>query len=118
KASQIVQRHVIELPEDAKMVAMLALIHAALGNKEEALRQARRAEELLPIARDSFDGPIIATTAAAVNAEIGENDLAIEQLHSLIGIPNGPTGGLLRAEPEWNPLRADPRFQALIERAG
>ena len=83
-----------------------------------ALRQARRAEELLPIARDSFDGPIIATTTAAVSAQIGEKDLAIEQLQRLIGIPNGPTSGLLRAEPEWNPLREDARFKTLIERAG
>ena len=118
RAKRIVESHLSDLPEDAKTTAMLARVQAALGNKEDALREARRAKELLPIARDSFDGPIIATTAAAVNAQIGENDLAIEQLHSLIGIPNGPTGGLLRAEPEWNPLRADPRFQALIERAG
>ena len=117
KAIQIVQGHLIELPEDAKTVAMLALIHAALGNKEDALRQARRAEELLPIARDSLDGPIIATATAAVSAQVGENDLAIQQLQSLIGIPNGPTPGLLRAEPEWNPLRDDPRFKALLERA-
>jgi len=95
-----------------------ARVQAALGNREDALREARRAKELLPIARDWFDGPIIATTAAAVSAQIGENDLAIEQLQSLIGIPNGPTGGLLRAEPEWNLLRDDPRFKALIERVG
>ena len=118
KAVQVVQSHLTESPEDAKTVAMLALIQAALGNKEDALRQARRAEELLPIRKDSFDGPIIATTAAAVSAQIGENDLAIEQLQRLVGIPNGPTPGLLRAEPEWHPLRDDPRLKALIERAG
>jgi len=118
KAIQVVQSHLTESPEDAKTVAMLALIQAALGNKEDALRQARRAEELLPIRKDSFDGPIIATTAAAVSAQIGENDLAIEQLQRLVGIPNGPTPGLLRAEPEWYPLRDDPRLKALIERAG
>ena len=118
KAIQVVQSHLTESPEDAKTVAMLALIQAALGNKEDALRQARRAEELLPIRKDSFDGPIIATTAAAVSAQIGENDLAIEQLQRLVGIPNGPTPGLLRAEPEWHPLRDDPRLKALIERAG
>jgi len=113
-----VESHLSDLPEDAKATAMLARVQAALGNKEDALRQARRAMELLPIARDSFDGPIVATTVAAVNAQIGEKDLAIEQLQSLVGIPNGPTGGLLRAEPEWNPLRDDPRFKALLERAG
>ena len=114
----MVENRLSDSPEDAKTTAMLARIEAALGNKENALRQARRAEELLPIARDSFDGPIIATTTAAVSAQIGEKDLAIEQLQRLIGIPNGPTSGLLRAEPEWNPLREDARFKTLIERAG
>jgi serine/threonine-protein kinase len=118
KAIQNVKSHLIELPDDAKTIAMLALVQSALGNKEDALRQARRAEELLPITRDSFDGPVIATTAAAVSAQIGENDLAIQKLQSLVGVPNGPTPGLLRAEPEWNPLRDDPRFKALTQRAG
>jgi TolB-like protein len=118
KAMQNVKSHLIELPDDAKTIAMFALVQSALGNKDDALRQARRAEELLPIARDSFDGPVIATTAAAVSAQIGENDLAIQKLQSLVGIPNGPTPGLLRAEPEWDPLRNDPRFKELIERAG
>jgi serine/threonine-protein kinase len=118
KAIQIVKSYLMESPEDVKMIAMLALIQAALGNKDDALRQARRAEELLPIASDSFDGPVIATTAAAVSAQIGENDLAIQKLQSLVGIPNGPTPGLLRAEPEWDPLRNDPRFKELIVRGG
>ena len=117
EAKQMVKSRLNDSPEDAKTTAMLARIHAALGNNEDALRQARRAEELLPIAKDSFDGPIIATTVAAVSAQIGENDLAIEQLQRLVGIPNGPTPGLLRAEPEWDPLRDDSRFKALMERA-
>ena len=117
EAKQMVESRLNDSPEDAKTTAMLARIHAALGNNEDALRQARRAEELLPIAKDSFDGPIIATTVAAVSAQIGENDLAIEQLQRLVGIPNGPTPGLLQAEPEWDPLRDDSRFKALMERA-
>jgi hypothetical protein len=94
---------------------MLALIHAALGEKKDALAAAARAGELLPIAKDSFDGPILGTTLAAVRAKLGENDSAIQKLESLVGIPNGPTPGTLRVEPEWDSLRDDPRFKKLVE---
>jgi hypothetical protein len=50
---------------------------------------------------------------AAVSAKLGEKDFAIQQLESVVGIPNGPTPGTLRAEPEWDTLRDDPRFKKL-----
>jgi hypothetical protein len=103
----------VQCPEDAKTLAMLALIQAALGAKKDALTTAARAGELLPIAKDSFDGPILATTLAAVSAKLGEKESAIQQLESLVGVPNGPTPGTLRVELEWDPLRDDPRFKKL-----
>jgi hypothetical protein len=93
--------------------AMLAMIQAALSEKAEALKSAHRAAELLPIARDAFDGPIVMTTLAVVAAQTGEKELALEQLQSLAGIPNGPTPGALKIEPEWDNLRGDPRFEKL-----
>jgi tetratricopeptide (TPR) repeat protein len=116
QAKRTVQDDLEQCPEDAKTLAMLALIHAALGEKKDALTAAARAGELLPIAKDSFDGPILGTTLAAVSAKLGENESAIRQLESLVGIPNGPTPGTLRVEPEWDSLRDDPRFKKLAER--
>jgi TolB-like protein/lipopolysaccharide biosynthesis regulator YciM len=101
-------------PEDAKAKVMLGLIDAMLGRKEEALREGRRAVELLPIAKDAYDGPIIATNLAVIYAEVGEPDLAIEQLAPLMEAPNGPTRALLRLEPEWDALRNDARFEKLV----
>jgi len=115
QAKRAVRDDLVQSPDDAKTVAMLALIHAAVGEKNEALGAATRAGELLPIAKDSFDGPILATTLAAVSAKLGEKDSAIQQLESLVGIPNGPTPGTLRVEPEWDSLRDDPRFKKLVE---
>jgi TolB-like protein/Flp pilus assembly protein TadD len=105
-------------PEDAKATVLLGLIDSKLGRKEEALREGRRAVELLPIAKDAYDGPIIATNLAVIYAQVGEPDLAIEQLASLIEIPNGPTRGLLRIEPEWDALRDDARFKKLANASG
>jgi TolB-like protein len=115
QAKRAVRDDLVQSPNDAKTLAMLALIHAAVGEKNEALGAAARAGELLPIAKDSFDGPILATTLAAVSAKLGEKDSAIRHLESLVGIPNGPTPGTLRVEPEWDSLRDDPRFKKLVK---
>ena len=102
-------------PEDAKSKVMLGLVNAMLGHKEEALREGRRAMELLPIAKDAYDGPIIATNLAVIYAQVGEPDMAIEQLAPLMEAPNGPTRALLRIEPEWDALRNNARFNKLVE---
>jgi serine/threonine-protein kinase len=115
QAKRIVENDRAHFPEDAKVIAMLASIYAQLGEKTEAQRAAVRAGDLLPITKDSFDGPILMTTLAAVSAKLGEKDSAIQQLESLVGIPNGPTPGTLRVEPEWDSLRDDPRFKKLTE---
>lgn len=114
KARATVQNDLRHWPDDAKTSMMLALVDAELGRKDEAIRQGRRAVELLPISQDAFDGPVIATNLAVVYARLGEHDLALEQLAPLREVPNGPTRGMLRGEREWDPLRADPRFEKLL----
>ena len=113
RAKQAVEDDLAHCSEDAKSLVMLAMIHAELGEKKNALNAAARAGVLLPISRDSFDGPILATTLAAVSVKLGEKDSAIQQLESLVGVPNGPTPGILRVEPAWDSLRDDPRFKKL-----
>ena len=68
---------------------------------------------LLPISHDAFDGPAIATNLAVIYAQLAEPDLALQELTPLLEIPNGPTRGMLRVEPEWEPLRNNARFQEL-----
>ncbi len=101
-------------PDDAKPRALLGLIHAALGHKDDAIRHGQRAVELLPISKDAFDGPVLATNLAVIYAQVGEAELALAALTPLLKVPNGPTAGTLRVEPEWNPLRSDPRFAKLL----
>jgi tetratricopeptide (TPR) repeat protein len=101
-------------PDDAKAIAVLGLVHAALGQKEEAMREGEQAASMLPLSLDAYDGPIIATNLAVIYAQVGEKDLAIAQLEELRGLPMGPTAGTLQVEPEWDPLRGDPRFEKLI----
>lgn len=112
-AKRAVEGDLKRSPDNVKGIAMLALVHAALDERNDALKQAHRAAELLPISRDSFDGPIIATTRAVVLTNVGEPDRAIEELQSLIEVPNGPTAGTFKIEPQWDNLRGDPRFERL-----
>jgi TolB-like protein/Flp pilus assembly protein TadD len=113
EARVAVEKDFEEWSSDEKTVMMLALVHAALGNRDDAIRHARHAAELLPVARDALDGPLIATNLAVVYARLGEHDLALAELERLASARGGPSPGLLRAEPEWDPLRGNPRFRQL-----
>jgi serine/threonine protein kinase/tetratricopeptide (TPR) repeat protein len=101
-------------PDDASLTSSLGVIDAALGRKEDALREGRRAVELLPIAKDTLDGPPLVSNLAWIYAWTGERNLAIEQLAIVAKIPCGPTYGELRLDPKWDSLRGDPRFEKIV----
>jgi tetratricopeptide (TPR) repeat protein len=104
-------------PYEARSRIYLAQIDALLGQKEEALRDGRRVTELWPISRDAWIAPEIATQMALVYAWSGEHEAAIQQLASVVGVPNGPTFGELKLSSRWDNLRADPRFDQIIAEA-
>jgi TolB-like protein/Flp pilus assembly protein TadD len=112
-AQQIVETDMAQWQDDAKATAVLGILQAWRGNKDEAIRAGRRAVELLPVSKDAYDGPLIAIKLAVIYAHVGEADRAYELLDDLMKLPNGPTPGTLRIEPEWDPLRSDPRFEKL-----
>ena len=118
QALQVVETDAARFANDAKTFMMLGLVHAALGNRNEAIRQAERAVELLPVTRDAVDGALVETNAAVVYAQTGQTDRAITELQRLVDLPGGPTPGLLSVEPEWEPLRGDPRFAVLATAGG
>jgi TolB-like protein len=101
-------------PDYGPNLCILGLIDAALGRKEEALREGRRALELAPIAKDSLDGADVLYFYAVICAWTGESDLAIQHLQTLAKIPAGVTYGDLRFDPDWDPLRGDPRFEKIV----
>ena len=118
RARVFVEQQVRENPGNAGHHAQLGTIFAGLGRKEDAVREAKRATELLPESKDAFDGPAMTVALAQVYAWTGEIDQAIQLVeHSLI-TPNGISAPLLNLDPVWDPLRKDPRFQALIDKYG
>jgi TolB-like protein/Tfp pilus assembly protein PilF len=109
------EKIVIEQPNYAQALCMLALIDAGLGRKEEALTEGRRAVELLPVTRDALTGAELMMFLAIIYAWTGEKDPALKELTSLLEIPGHLSYGQLRLHPYWDPLRDDPRFEKLVE---
>jgi TolB-like protein/Flp pilus assembly protein TadD len=103
--------------DDALGVAMLGLIAAGEGNRDEAIALGRHATELQPIASDAVDGATVTLALAMIYAWSGEPSLAIEQLTALSAIPGGPDYGQLRYDPVWDPLWSDKRFAEIVEAA-
>jgi len=118
KAKDLVEAQLKQSPDSPDLRIQLAKVLAYLGEKDAALTEARRATEILPESKDAFGGPEIAEGVAEVCAVVGENTRAIELLDGLLSRPSPVTVALLKLSPAWDPLRKDPRFQALIDKYG
>jgi TolB-like protein len=103
-------------PDDPTFHAALGRLYALLGQKEDAIREARRAVELCPESKDAVSAPVYAANLAFVYAQSGEAEQAVTLLSKLLTTPGAEriTLAHLRLSWEWDPLRQDPRFQALI----
>jgi len=108
------ERTVSEQPGYAPALCVLGLIDAALGRKDAALREGRRAIELLPITKDSIDGAELMKYMGVIYAWCGEKDLAIEQIAATLKIPNTLSYGNLKLHPFWDSLRGNPRFEKIV----
>ena len=112
-----VERAVREQPEYGPPLCVLGMIDAGLGRKEEAMREGRRASELLPVTKDAVGGAHIMEYLGVIYAWTGEKDLAIKQIAATLQVPSLLSYGQLRLHPFWDPLRGDPRFEKLVEEA-
>jgi len=102
---------VSQQPDYAQALCALGMIDAALGNKEDAIREGRRAVELLPVTKDSIDGAQLVQYLAAIYAWVGQKDHAFEQLRMRKQHPGYLSYGSLQLDPLWDPLRGDPSFE-------
>jgi TolB-like protein/Tfp pilus assembly protein PilF len=115
KTKDLLEAQLKESPDAEEMHVQLAKVLAHLGEKDTALAQARRATELRPESKDALGGAEIAAGVAEVHAILGDNDRAIEILDGLLSRPSAVTVQGLKINPIWDPLRNDPRFQALLK---
>jgi eukaryotic-like serine/threonine-protein kinase len=102
-------------PDDERVHASFGLALAGLGRRDEALREARWLQQSVAYREDKFQGPIVVENRARILAQVGEADGALDEIESLLARPSqGVSVPTLRLDPFWDPIRAHPRFQALL----
>src|SRR6266496_1247399 len=104
-------------PDYGPALCVLGLIDAALGRKDLALGEGRRAIALMPVEKDFVNGSLVLQYFAITAAWAGEKDLALQQLEARVRGPvegNMLSYGILKLHPLWDPLRGDPRFEKIV----
>lgn len=114
-ARVILEKKLIQHPDDAKYLSSLALAWAGLRNERKSLANGDRALELLPTSSDAFDAPFLILNQAEILVIFGQYDAAIKQLEELQKNPGFTTPAFFRADPLWQPLHSHPGFQRLLE---
>jgi TolB-like protein/tetratricopeptide (TPR) repeat protein len=104
-------------PDDALRRVLRGLALAYLGRKEEAIREGERAAGLLPVTSDAATGPYIQHQLARIYIVVGEPEKALDRLEPLLKVPYILSPGWLKVDPNFDPLRGNPRFRKLLSAA-
>ena len=115
EAARVQQEKIVQAqPDYGPALCVLGLIDAALGRKDLALDEGRRAVALMPVGKDVVNGSRVLQYFAITAAWAGEKELALQQLEAGLRAPAAAlmlSYGALKLHPLWDPLRGDPRFE-------
>ena len=114
--ADLLQREIDLRPHDYRVHTALGHALALLGRNQDAVRAAEHGVELMPISRDVLVGADQTIELAKIYTRVGRHDDALELIEELLSMPSFLSVGLLRLDPVWDPLRDNPRFQALLEK--
>jgi TolB-like protein/Tfp pilus assembly protein PilF len=114
RSREEIEKVLRDQPAYAEGLCVLGMIDAALGKKEAAIQEGRRAVELLPISKDALNGARVAEYLAVIYATVGEKKRAIDQLSITVRRPGRVSYGELRWHPYWEPLRGDAQFDQFV----
>jgi tetratricopeptide (TPR) repeat protein len=115
-ARSLLEREVTVWPDDPRYHSSLGIAYAALGRKEEAIQEGRKAVELLPVTTDAFYGIPYVEDLAFIYALTGETDAALDRLDYLLSIPSWISVAWIRMDPQWDSIRDRPEFRRLLEK--
>jgi tetratricopeptide (TPR) repeat protein len=114
EARKSVEEELRAAPNDAQRHTLLGLARAYLGRKEDAVREGERGVVLDPVSKDAYFGPYLQHQLVRIYMLVGEPEKALDQLEPLLKIPYFLSPGWLRIDPNFDPLRKNPRFQKLV----
>ena len=109
------ERKTVADPAFAPDLGILGLIDAGMGNKEDAIREGRRAVEMLPVSRDPINGVHLLEFLALTYAWSNEPEQACRLLEAVIKMPGTLSYGQLKLSPLWRDLRGNPGFETIID---
>jgi serine/threonine-protein kinase len=113
-ARRELERRLRERPDDPRLHFSLSQAHALLDQREEAVRAAQRAVELVPLSEDAENGPNYVLNLANIHAWFGEVGAAVESIDLYLSVPAPRSIESILRDPAVDPIRDDPRFQALV----
>lgn len=115
EALVILERAVVESPNDSRLRASLALAQAGVGNREAALREARMANETYPATHDRWIRSYHDALFGYALMLLGDADAAVVQWKAYSESPGLwlPSRELLRVSPVFDQLRGRPDFRKL-----
>jgi TolB-like protein/tetratricopeptide (TPR) repeat protein len=116
QARRVLEAEVEKTPEDPRLRSSLGIVYAVQGRREDAVREGELACELLPRSEDGFYYLPYLIDLAHIYSILGDNEAALERLEYLLANPSYLSAPYLRMDPKWDPIRDDPRFEALLEK--
>ena len=118
EAARAQQEKIVQAqPDYGPALCVLGIIDAALGRKDLALDEGRRAIALTPVEKDVVNGSRVLQYFAITAAWAGDKELALQQLEAGLRAPAASlmlSYGALKLLPFWDPLRGDPRFEKIV----
>ena len=112
----LLEKMLLEQPDDPRVHSALGLTYAGLGRKEEAISEGKKAVKLYPVTKDALLGPDRIMDLISIYVMTGNYDDAMDQITYLFSIPSYHSIHYFRLIPRMDPLRNHPRFQRLMKR--
>jgi len=112
----LIEKKIIDFPEDQRLFSSLGIAYAGLGFEEKAIAASEKAVRILPVSKEAWKGVYLIEDQAYIYVILGNYDEALKQIEYLLSIPGPVSSKILKLDPRWAPLKNQPDFENIIEK--